>query len=330
MSFNPAELVDGAQQLDPTTILVSPTWLYEMRASGSNVVVLDASWHMPAAGRNPQKEFEDKRIKGARRFDIDGVADHSSGLPHMLPSASVFADAMRSLGVASADTPVVLYDTVGVFSSPRAWWTLRAFNHKKVAILNGGLPRYVAEGYETESGPLAASSASASSSPPAAHGWSLDKDRVRDLKQVLAVTGTGKGKPSDEGDEELVVDARSAARFRGEAPEPRAGLASGHIPRSRNVPFDTILQQPGNTAFLPAKDIKEVFAKAGVNVDRKGTIVTSCGSGITASVLFTGLLLAGRDINGCALYDGSFTEYGDPTRNKEGKVLKGGPDDEHE
>lgn len=340
--FNPRELTDGkAEAINETTVLVSPKWLKEALSSSSSSrpVVLDASWHMPAAGRNPQKEWEDRRISTSTRFDVDAVSDPTSGLPHMLPTLEVFVAAMKRLGIHSSRTPVVLYDTVGVFSSPRVWWTLKAFNHKSVAILNGGLPRYVAEGGETETGP-ASTSDPTSPSPSAGEGWSVNPSIVCDLAAVLKTTTTtgarSKLKPEEE-EQDLVVDARSAARFKGEAPEPRAGLDSGHMPRSRNVPFDTILKQPGNAAFLPSEEIKAVFARAGVDVNRKGRILTSCGSGITASVLFTGLLLAGRNIEeGLSLYDGSWTEYADRSRNKEGRIMKGGEggagedEDEHE
>lgn len=339
------ELDDPSHPIRTSSVTVSPRWLH---GNLGKVALLDASWHMPAAKRDSYAEYCTRRLPTSTFFDIDRVADRRSSLPHMLPPVAEFAAAMRALGVRK-DSPVVVYDSVGVFSAPRAWWTLRTFGHRSVAILNGGLPRWAAERLPVVEGEAATSCASAASPSPAevcaaadaaaaaagasapTDGWALDSAGVRDLDAILrnieaASAGAGTGAAS-----ELVVDARGAPRFVGEAPEPRAGVRKGHMPHSVNVPFNDVLDAAKHSTFLPAERLRAVFEGAGVPVAVEGgagaggadrTVVLSCGSGITASVLYAALALAGRPTSKLALYDGSWTEYGASPR---APVLVGRP-----
>jgi thiosulfate/3-mercaptopyruvate sulfurtransferase len=265
--------------------LVDVDWLAE-RLGAPGVVVLDASWHMPAEGRDPRAEYAAGHIPGAAFFDIDGIADHHTTLPHMLPSPAEFATAVRRLGV-SRDSTVVAYDTVGVFSAPRAWWSLRAMGHEAAFVLDGGLPAWIAAGHPVETGWR----------EPAHGDFKADLRRglIRDLAGVREIVQARSAQ---------LVDARAAARFRGEAPEPRAGLRSGHMPGARNVPWSQVVSADGrlaDTATLVA-----AFEAGGVKLDE--AIVTTCGSGISASLLALGLARLGRW--DAAVYDGSWTEWG--------------------
>lgn len=331
---NPSELIKSA------TVVVSPRWLHD---NLGKVTLLDASWHMPAAKRDTYAEFCARRLPTARFFDIDRIADRRSSLPHMLPAPAEFAAAMRALDV-RPDSPVVVYDSVGVFSAPRAWWTLCTFGHRSVAILNGGMPRWAAEGYPIVEGDAATTSAAAASPSPAdvcraadeaaaagaaapTDGWAVDSAGVRDLDAILRnIEACATGHDAAERTE-VVVDARGAPRFLGDAPEPRAGVRRGHMPFSRNVPFNEVLDASKHGTFLPAERLRAVFAAAGVPVTEEGpdgerTVVLSCGSGITASVLYAAMALAGRPTSKLALYDGSWTEYGASPR---APVLVGPP-----
>ncbi len=265
--------------------LVDTVWLAE-RLDDPKLVILDASWHMPQALRNVGQEYADGHIPGALRFDIDAVSDHSSALPHMLPSPQEFATAVRRLGV-NADSTVVVYDTVGIMSAPRAWWTFRQMGHDEVFVLDGGLKAWLAQGRPVETGWR-----------DAPHGEFKAHARpglVRDIDAVRRALETRT---------EQVVDARPAARFTGETPEPRAGLRSGHMPGAVNVPFGDLVKADGTLAA--PEDIKASFEAAGV--DLGAPITTSCGSGITACVLALGLARIGRE--DVAVYDGSWTEWG--------------------
>jgi len=266
-------------------LLVSTDWL-AARLGAPDVRVLDASYHLPDAGRDARAEFEAAHIPGARFFDIDDIADSASALPHMLPSPEKFASRVRRLGVGDGHM-VVVYDSVGLFSAPRAWWMFRVFGHRDVAVLDGGLPKWRAEGR------------------PVDDLEAMERDRhftarrdatlVRDVTQVSAAVKLGA---------EQIVDARSAGRFRGLEPEPRPGARSGHIPGAMNVPYRDVLNPDGT--MKDAAALRAVFAAAGVDLSRP--IVNSCGSGVTACILSLAQLRAGA--RHAAVYDGSWAEWG--------------------
>jgi thiosulfate/3-mercaptopyruvate sulfurtransferase len=245
--------------------------------------IVDASWHMD--GRNARAEFENARIPGAVFFDLDAVSDHTSDLPHMLPTAAAFARAAGALGIAATDR-IVIYDTLGLFSAARVWWTFRLMGARDVRVLDGGLPRWRAGRREMESGPAPARA-------PAHFEPVEQKGAVADMAAVLSALS---------GDAQI-VDARPVARFKGEATEPRPGLRSGHMPGALNLPFTALLDQ--NRRLLPAVALRARFAEAGVTFDRP--IITSCGSGVTAAILTLALAELGED---SALYDGAWAEWG--------------------
>ena len=294
------ELATPALPFTADTHLVSPAWL---AANLGRVRVLDASWYMPAAARDTRAEFEARHIPGAAFFDVDGITDHSTDLPHMLPRPDQFSVAMAALGV-SHDMPVVAYDTAGLFSAARVWWTLRAFGHSRVAVLHGGWPRWLAEGGTAETGPSTVAAVPG-------EAWEVDARLIRSADSVLA-TGRARGggaPPSDEAALDLLVDARAAGRFTGEVPEPRPHLSSGHMPGAKNVPFSALLDAGCHNRFLDREPLLAVFRAAGVDVGRRGAIVASCGSGVTASAVSLALAVLGRPPHTSAVYDGSWTEY---------------------
>ncbi len=266
--------------------LVEADWLLS-NLGDPGLRVLDATWHLPTAERDGFDDYLTGHIPGAVYFDIDAVADQTSRLPHMLPSADVFGAAAGAMGV-NNDDRIVVYDHVGAFSAPRVWWMFRVFGHTRVAVLNGGLAAWRAAGGQVDSGdhqPV-----------PGRFGAVRADAMVRSMADLKANLKNGG---------ELVIDARGAGRFAGTAPEVRPGLRSGHIPGARNVPYDTLLDQTDGR-FRGVKDIDAVFAAAGVTPERP--IVASCGSGVTACVVTLGLMLAGR--TDVAVYDGSWTEWG--------------------
>jgi thiosulfate/3-mercaptopyruvate sulfurtransferase len=265
--------------------LVGTEWL-AAHLEDPHVRVLDATWHMPQLQRDARREFEDAHIPGAAFFDIDAIADRSSPLPHMLPPAAQFSRQVGALGISNADL-VVVYDVRGVVSAARAWWTFRAFGHDRVAVLDGGLRKWRAEGRPIESGAAAAA--------PRRFTARLRKALVRDLGQMRRNMDSRR---------EQTLDARSRGRFDGTEPEPRAGLRPGHIPGSLNLPYD-LLYRPDST-LLSADGLRQAFAAAGVDLGRP--VATTCGSGVTASVLALGLHLIGH--RKVAVYDGSWTEWG--------------------
>ncbi len=265
-------------------IFVSPQEL-AAQLGAPDLVVVDGSWHMPAAGRSGGQEFEEQHIPGAVFFDLDAISDHSSDLPHMLPTPEAFAAAVGALGITDG-ARIVVYDSAGLFSAARVWWTFKTFGVKDVRILQGGLPRWLAEGRSVEKGPA--------TRPAAQFTPHFDASRVADIEQVAQISQDHSAQ---------ILDARAAARFRGEVPEPRPGLRSGHIPGALNLPFDAVVEN-GQIAS-PAK-VKAALESAGVDLSRP--VVTSCGSGVTASVLWLALESIGKPPQ--ALYDGSWTEWG--------------------
>lgn len=255
---------------------------------------------MPNAKRNPAEEFSQERIPGARFFDLDVVADTSSDYPHMLPSATAFAAASDALGITN-EHHVVLYDMSGLFSAPRVWWMYRAFGHERVSVLNGGFPAWSAEGHPVSlCSPAELSAAKeAAQHPPESPSYSahLQEEWVRNAEQM---------KSNISSQDAVVVDARSPGRFEGTAPEPRAGIPSGHIPGSRNVPFAEVLTRDGR--YLEPEELQQVFDKAGV--DTKRPIITTCGTGVTASVLALAAEQLSQPPPSVSVYDGSWTEWG--------------------
>lgn len=269
----------------PLPPLVETGWLAQ-HLSAPDLTILDASWYLPAEGRDARAEYAETHIPGALFFDIDAVADAESALPHMLPSAESFGQAMSALGLCDGQR-IVVYDGAGIYSAPRAWWSFRAMGVREVAVLNGGLPRWRAEGRPLDSGTVRPGQGGLK-----AH---LDPSLVRDLQGIARDLESGGTQ---------VVDARSPARFRGETPEPRAGLRSGHIPGSRNLHYAALIDADGR--MRPPAEVTQAFEAAGVDLARP--IVTSCGSGITAAILSLALATIGRPDVG--LYDGSWTDWG--------------------
>ncbi len=263
---------------------VSTEWL-AARLNEPGLGVIDASWHLPTSGRSGVEEFREKHIPGAVFFDIDEIADRSTDLPHMLPDAAAFADAMGRLGL-SEDMTIVVYDSLGLYAAARVWWTLRAFGAAKVKILEGGLPKWIKEGRPLEKGETVRA--------PRTFVARLDPAVVAsrdDVRRALA------------SDAIQVVDARPADRFEGKAPEPRPGLKSGHMPGALNLPFVEILDG-GKLKSPPA--LAQAFAARGV--DLKKPVITTCGSGVTAAILALAAEEAGGKVAG--LYDGSWAEWG--------------------
>jgi thiosulfate/3-mercaptopyruvate sulfurtransferase len=263
--------------------LVSTEWLADHL---SDVRVVDASWYMPDEKRNPAAEFEAGHIPGAVFFDIDAIADHETPLPHMLPRPGEFSAAAGRLGIGDGET-VVVYDGSGIFSAPRVWWMLKAMGHDPVKVLDGGFPKWKRESRALETGPA---------KPDAKFFTAIPKPAI--IRDLAAVTDIVRDKTAQ------MVDARSAGRFTGAEAEPRAGVRGGHMPGAANVHFRALLSDDGT--FKPATELRAIFAKAGVTLDKP--IVTSCGTGVTAAILMLALEEIGaRDV---ALYDGSWTEWG--------------------
>jgi len=269
---------------DPKT-LVSTDWL-AAHLKDPDLRILDASWHFPDAGRDARAEYEAAHIPGARFFDIDEISDHRSELPHMAPPVEKFMSRMRAMGVGDGHQ-LVVYDSAGLFSAARVWWLFRLMGKTDIAVLDGGLPKWQAEGRPVED------------LPPVVRDRHMTVQRqahlVKDVTQVAAASKLG---------DYEIIDARSAARFRGEEPEPRPGLRSGHIPNSRNLPFGDLLNADG-TMKDPAA-LRALFEEAGVDLSRPA--ITSCGSGVTAAILCLAMERFGK--TDYSLYDGSWAEWG--------------------
>lgn len=265
--------------------LVSTDWL-AAHLDDPSLVLLDSSYHLPGTGRDAASEFDQQRLPGALFFDFDGtIMDQDDPLPHMLPDADLFAREVGKLGITN-ETTIVAYDVLGVFSAARCWWMFRVFGHDRVAVLDGGMPKWVREDRPVETGEPRKPS-------PATFDARFRPALVRSAEQVRDAIGAA-----------TILDARAAGRFHGTAPEPRAGLRSGHIPQSSSVPFQGFFGEDG--CLLPPDRIREIVAASGADLNRP--VMASCGSGVTACVLALGLMTAGYpDV---AVYDGSWSEWG--------------------
>lgn len=273
----------------PTTAknwIVDTDWL-EKHLSSPDLIVLDGSWHLPTANRNARTEYLDEHIPGALFFDIDDLSDDKTDLPHMLPSTVKFASRMKKMGIGDG-ARIVVYDTTGIFSAARVWWTFRAMGHQDVAVLDGGLRKWKAEGRALEDGdPVRRSER---------HYTPLQNTEIiRNLAEMKSAVDKGKAQ---------IVDARPAGRFTGDDAEPRPGLRQGHIPGSKNVPSQTLLNADGT--FKSADELRKLFADVGI--DPKNPVITTCGSGVTASMLALALAVIGQ--TNAAVYDGSWAEWG--------------------
>ena len=270
---------------DDPKILVSTDWLAE-HMKDPDLRILDASTYLPGVDRDGRTEYDAVHIPGARFFDIDDVSDGRSDLPHMVPPIEKFMSRVRAMGVGDGHQ-IVVYDGSGLFSAARVWWLFRLMGQNNIAVLDGGLPKWIAEGREVED--LA----------PVIRDRHMtvrfQNQMVRDVTQVSSASKLGTSQ---------IVDARAAARFRGEEPDPREGLRSGHIPNSRNVPFTDLLND--DKTMKTPDQTRAIFESAGV--DLKKPIITTCGSGVTAAVLGLALERIGHDM--WSLYDGSWTEWG--------------------
>ncbi|CAO4167627.1 Thiosulfate/3-mercaptopyruvate sulfurtransferase [Methylorubrum populi] len=274
----------------PTSPFVTPEWLHQ-RLSAPDIIVLDASWYLPAQGRDAEAEYRAAHVPGAIRFDLDAMSDTDSPLPHMLPPPEVFSSRMRALGVGDG-AQVVVYDGMGLFSAPRVRWMLQTFGMRDVKILEGGLPAWIAAGYPTEDG----------------------EPRPRDRRHFTPRLDNGAIAEGNDIARALanrsaqVVDARSGPRFRGEEAEPRPGVRPGHMPGAKNLHYAAL---QANGRLRDEASLRAAIAEAGVDLDRP--VITTCGSGVTAAIVSLALETLGRQPR--ALYDGSWSEWGsDPDR----------------
>ncbi len=269
---------------DPKT-LVSTQWL-AAHLKDPDLRVLDASWYLPGSKRDPFAEYQAAHIPGARFFDLDDVSDHRSDLPHMVPPVEKFMSRMRAIGVGDGHQ-IVVYDGSGLFSAPRVWWLFKLMGQMDIAVLDGGFPKWQAEGHPVEDLP-----------PILRDRHMMVRRQNQMVKDVTQVSAASKLRESE------IVDARSPGRFYGKDPEPRPGLRAGHIPGSKNVFYKDLLK--ADDTMKSPDEMRQVFLEAGVDLDKP--VITSCGSGVTAAILSLGLTRMGKTDH--SLYDGSWTEWG--------------------
>lgn len=272
------------EMTDNGAFFVTTEWLAE-HLNDPGLSIVDASWYLPAQGRDARAEYDAGHIPRAVFFDHDLVVDPNSSLPHALPSPRTFATFAASMGISAHDT-VVVYDGPGLFSSARAWWMFRVMGAKTVRILKGGIDRWKAEGRFVTAKPTKVASC--------LFETDFDESRVATLDDMRQIVAAGTSQ---------IADARSPGRFTGSEPEPREGMRSGHMPGARNVPAMSLAE---NGALLPPAALRQAFEAAGIDLSRP--VVTSCGSGVTAAVLALALETLGHD--DIRLYDGSWTEWG--------------------
>ncbi len=271
--------------MKPNSPIVSTEWL-AAHFDAPDIRIADASWYLPQAERDARAEYNSAHIPGAVFFDIDELSDETSSLPHMLAPPAKFASRMRRLGLGDGNL-IVVYDGAGLYSAPRAWWMLRAMGHDDVVVLDGGLPKWKREGRPVED-----------MTPAPYHRHFTPRANyalIRDFAQTLDAVQRG---------HEQIVDARSANRFRGREPEPRPGVRPGHMPGSRNLPYTELVSEDGT--LKPIIELAEVFAR--YDVDPQRPAITTCGSGITASIALLALNVVGG--NAASVYDGSWAEWG--------------------
>jgi thiosulfate/3-mercaptopyruvate sulfurtransferase len=267
-----------------TPLFVTAEWL-NAHLFDANVRIVDGSWHMPNANRDAAKEFEAAHIPGAVFFDIDRIADKSTDLPHMIAKPDEFSAAIGALGISETDT-IIIYDSVGLFTAPRVWWNFKVMGASDVRILEGGLPQWIAEEKPLAQGPALPEFA--------LFQPRFAADHVKSAADVLEALN---------GDAAQVVDVRGADRFAGRVEEPRPGLRSGHMPGAFNLPFPDLI---ANGRLKPSSELRAIIAAHGIDPDKP--VVTSCGSGVTATILNLALTSLGYDQ--MRAYDGSWAEWG--------------------
>lgn len=269
--------------------LVSPNWLARLLGCGDTIHILDCSWHLPNTGRKGHEEYTKQHIPGAQFFDIEICADKTTNLPHMMPNTETFEKYVGSLGI-SNNSLILLYDNnpqFGVFSSPRVWWTFRYFGHDNVVILEGGLPKYIAEGFDVTSEVKQVDEEDFFAKP--------NSNYLKKYEDIVENIKNNKFQ---------LIDARPSGRFNGTAPEPRSDIKSGCIPNTVNIPFINVLNTEDRT-MKPTDELLNIFKSAGVDLDKP--VVASCGTGVSASVLALAAFVCGKRNMG--IYDGSWTEW---------------------
>lgn len=301
--------------------LCSPSWLSsQLKSSQTRIIPIDASWHMPASTRNAKKEFSEISIENSRFFDIDLVSDSSDPSPHMLPNPAHFSEYISSLGILQ-DDHVVIYDSIGIFSSCRVFWTFKIFGHKKISLLNGGLARWIKEGFPTMKG---VENPELTAYYPKKE---INRTLIKSYSDIITIL-------KNSGSKTLIVDARSKERFLGKAPEPRPEIQSGHMPKSVSLPFNEVLDKvevsKSFTKFKAPEVLQSIFKNIGIK--QGDSVVFSCGTGVTACVLDFALNYGSalnedqipqsdnhNQLFKTSVYDGSWTEY---ATKKESIILK--------